>query len=293
MWKMKNLLRLPASLLALAVSLPMTAHPRGLRVVEVKPVTTVLHGKQIRTDLNGAEAAVVRVQLPLPGATFDGNLIGEPEYYSSEYWVWLEGDAAGSGTSLFDVRCPGAPTLHVDFSEFGIPVLKSKGVYELTLEIPHELLYGRSGAPISLGNELPEQSVDFNDYTLGDGHISVPSFLMYKGESDDGGPMFTDKSGEIRLFCDAYTNQDLASFHWYATNEIGNGKPDMDVYKNNYFVQSGHNYDGEIYYCKAYMNTDSTPAIFYHAVIIYPASKKEKMDKLLPRIFNSFPNTGH
>ncbi|MBP3298735.1 MAG: SEL1-like repeat protein [Muribaculaceae bacterium] len=127
---------------AFLAAAPLTA--QNLKVTDLKPIDMVLHGKQIRTDVNGAEAAMVRVQLPVPGARFDGNLIGEAEYYGSEYWVWLEGDAAGSGTSMFDIMCPGAPTLHVDFTEFGIRVLKSKGVYELTLDVPRELLYGRS-----------------------------------------------------------------------------------------------------------------------------------------------------
>ena len=136
---------------AFLAAAPLTA--QNLKVTDLKPIDMVLHGKQIRTDVNGAEAAMVRVQLPVPGARFDGNLIGEAEYYGSEYWVWLEGDAAGSGTSMFDIMCPGAPTLHVDFTEFGIRVLKSKGVYELTLDVPRELLYGRSSGPADLGGD--------------------------------------------------------------------------------------------------------------------------------------------
>lgn len=124
-----------------------------LRVTELKATGDVLHGKQIRTDVNGAEAAVVKVQLPVAGATFDGNLIGEPVYYGSEYWVWLEGDAAGSGTSMFDIRCPGARTLRVDFSELGTPVLHSKIVYELVLDVPDRMLYGNGGAPADIGGD--------------------------------------------------------------------------------------------------------------------------------------------
>ncbi|MBP3298155.1 MAG: SEL1-like repeat protein [Muribaculaceae bacterium] len=131
----------------------MPVAAQNLKVADFKPIDMVLHGKQIRTDFNNVEAAMVRVQLPVAGAHFDGNLIGEPEYYGSEYWVWLEGDAAGSGTSMFDIMCPGAPTLHVDFTEFGIRELKSKGVYELTLDIPEKLLYGRSSGPADLGGD--------------------------------------------------------------------------------------------------------------------------------------------
>lgn len=144
-------MRAIAAIVLFATALQLPA--QKLAVAGFKPAGDVLHGKQIRTDVNGAEAAVVKVLLPVPGATFDGNLIGEAEYYGSEYWVWLEGDGAGSGTSMFDIRCPGAPTLRIDFTDFGITRLKSKNVYELTLDIPRELLYGRSAAPADLGGD--------------------------------------------------------------------------------------------------------------------------------------------
>lgn len=129
--------------------LPLAA--QELKVLDCRPVPTVLHGKQLRPDANNVDAAVVKVLLPVPGATFDGNLIGEPEYYGSEYWVWLEGDEAGSGTSMFDIRCPGVATLHVDFTDFGITRLKSKAVYELSLDVPAELRFGRASGPADAG----------------------------------------------------------------------------------------------------------------------------------------------
>lgn len=132
----------PVALALMLVCAISITFGQELRVKSFWLTGDVLHGKQIRKDVNDAEAAVVKVLLPVPGATFDGNLIGEPKYYSSEYWVWLEGNAAGSGTGMFDVRCPGVPTLRVDFSSFGIKRLKSKGGYELALEIPERLLYG-------------------------------------------------------------------------------------------------------------------------------------------------------
>ena len=147
------------AIFALLLAAVLTLSAQTLSVKGFRPVGDVLHGKQLRQDVNGAEAAVVKVLLPVPGASFDGNLIGEPEYYGSEYWVWLEGDAAGSGTSMFDVRCPGAPTLRVDFSDFGIPQLKSKGVYELTLDVPRDILYGRAAGPADLGGDYLMLSV--------------------------------------------------------------------------------------------------------------------------------------
>ena len=149
--------RLISALIILAAALPSVAE--DLTVTGLRVTDDVLHGKLLRTDLNGAEAAVIKVQLPVPGVTFDGNLIGEPEFYGSEYWVWLEGDAAGSGTSMFDVRCPGTRTLRVYFPDYGVERLKSKTVYELTFDIPRELLYGYQRGPADTGGDYLVLSV--------------------------------------------------------------------------------------------------------------------------------------
>lgn len=132
--------------------------------------------------------------------------------------------------------------------------------------------------------------ITFNSYRLSDGFISVPSFLSYQGESDDDGPMFYDESGQIKLYAMCCSDQELELYHEWTTNEIGNGKPTYDLSKYNYFVQSGYNYDGEIYYTKAYVDYGTYPPILYTATIIFPVSKKIFVEKYIPLIFNKFPN---
>ncbi len=128
-------------------------------------------------------------------------------------------------------------------------------------------------------------------FRLGEGSISVPSFMSYKGESDDGGPMFFDETGQIRLYAEYSKDQELELYHQWTTSEIGNGSPVYDYSTDNYFVQSGYTYNGEVYYAKAYMDYNIYPPFLYTATLIYPTSQKRFVDKWIPLIFDKFPNT--
>lgn len=120
--------------------LPTLCPAHRLRAVSFEPAADILHGKLLRKDANGVEAAMIKVMLPIPGAEFDGNLIGDPEFHANEYWVWLE--AGGDGTRMFDIHCPGAETLRVYFDEISdIVKPASRQVYTLRLDIP-ESVYG-------------------------------------------------------------------------------------------------------------------------------------------------------
>lgn len=135
-----------------------------------------------------------------------------------------------------------------------------------------------------------EETVSYNTFRLGDGLIMVPDFLHYKGESDDGGPIFEDNTGGIRLFANYAKDQDMNNYHWWVTNEIGNGNPVYDFSKGNYMVQSGYNHEGEIYYAKWHMDYSSNPSILYTLTIIYPQSENMRVQKEIPKMFNKFPN---
>lgn len=132
--------------------------------------------------------------------------------------------------------------------------------------------------------------VSYNTFRLGGGYINVPDFLSYKGESDDGGPMFSDNTGNIRLFADFLRGQDLENYHWWVSNEVGYGKPALEISKNNYMVQSGYTHAREIYYAKWYIDNSTNPSMMYTLIIIYPQSEKTRLDNVIPKIFNKFPN---
>ncbi|MBP3298514.1 MAG: PEGA domain-containing protein [Muribaculaceae bacterium] len=138
-------------ILVLTAVLPALA--QQLRPLSLEPVSDVLRGSMIRPDANGVEAALVKVLLPVQGVEFDGNMIGDAEFHTNEYWVWLEAYREGisPGTREFKIHCPGAETLRVCFTDFSdIALLSPKTAYELRLDVPPYLL-GRPSGPADPG----------------------------------------------------------------------------------------------------------------------------------------------
>jgi hypothetical protein len=82
-----------------------------------------------RKDLNGAACALVKVQLPAYGAKFEGNIIGNIEYKTGEYWVYMT-----EGSRELRIKHPNYLPLHVFFNDHGIGHgVKGKQTYTLTV----------------------------------------------------------------------------------------------------------------------------------------------------------------
>ena len=86
---------------------------------------------QPRNDLNGNPCALVKVQLATPGASFDGNVIGDTEFKKGEYWVYMS-----EGSYMLNVKHPNFLPLFVNFRDYGIKRVESKVTYVLTLVMP-------------------------------------------------------------------------------------------------------------------------------------------------------------
>ena len=81
-----------------------------------------------REDPKGEVCALVKVQLPIRNALFDGDIIGEIAYRTNEYWVYMPQQSSNLSINLTGYR-----PLSVDFKSYDIPALESKGTYELCL----------------------------------------------------------------------------------------------------------------------------------------------------------------
>lgn len=80
-----------------------------------------------RKDRNDVPCAIVKVRMP-EGAAFEGSIIGNTEYRTGEYWVYVT-----AGTKFLRVKHPSAHPLHITFSDYGIMPLQSKAVYLLDI----------------------------------------------------------------------------------------------------------------------------------------------------------------
>ena len=89
---------------------------------------------QRRTDLNGNPCALVKVQLATPGAKFEGNVIGDTEFKTGEYWVYMT-----DGSYMLQVKHPSFLPLMVNFRDYEIRGVKPLNTYVLKIAMPQVL----------------------------------------------------------------------------------------------------------------------------------------------------------
>lgn len=88
-----------------------------------------------RKDENGDTCALVKVQLALPEAKFEGMIIGKTELRVSTYWVYMS-----PGSKRMSISVPGFLPLDIEFAKYNIKSLKSQTTYVATIEVPTEML---------------------------------------------------------------------------------------------------------------------------------------------------------
>lgn len=102
-----------------------------IKPIRLEATGEIMHGRMLRDDLNGITAAMIQVQIPVEGVVFDGSLIGDPQFKTNEYWVWIE-----AGQRMLKIQCPGVPSLMVDFADIGPETVAAKTVYRMDVEVP-------------------------------------------------------------------------------------------------------------------------------------------------------------
>lgn len=118
--------------LVLAVCFSQYCQAQDIEVIEPLHVSD-LQSKapvEIKNDLNGNPCAVVEIQLPVAGATFEGNVVAS-EYKDNRYIVYLT-----KGTRKFRIKCPGYHTMTVDVTETVPAGLEGSVAYVLVLALP-------------------------------------------------------------------------------------------------------------------------------------------------------------
>ena len=83
---------------------------------------------QSRQDNNGNDCALVKVQLAASGAKFEGNVVGDVKYDTSEYWVYMP-----QGSKRLTIKVEGYLPLNVSFEDQGVKGLEAKTTYVMTV----------------------------------------------------------------------------------------------------------------------------------------------------------------
>lgn len=121
--------RLRGWLAALVLTVVASAGAMGqeLQVVSFEETMEVMYSdKQVR-DLNNEVCALVRVELPVKGAVFDGGIVSQ-SFRVNQYYVYMP-----QGEKLLRILCPGCQTLDVDMSSILGSGLKRSRIYKLVL----------------------------------------------------------------------------------------------------------------------------------------------------------------
>ena len=156
-----------------------------------------------RLDLNKQPCALVKVQLPLVGAAFSGNVLGEVENRAGVYWVYMS-----QGSYKLQVRHQDFMPLEVNFRDYGIRGVEGKVTYVLTLQKPQggsqTVDDGRQYLAMSITPKHSKVMIDDEERGLQDGQLSIRlrkgrhhyHVECYGYTSEDGDVELGDKRGD-------------------------------------------------------------------------------------------------
>lgn len=84
-----------------------------------------------RIDLNGNACGLIKVQVPIQGLTFEGNVVGDVDFKGGEYWVYV-----CDNSKRIVLKHNNASPTTIEFGEFGISTIEAKNTYILKVNVP-------------------------------------------------------------------------------------------------------------------------------------------------------------
>ena len=116
----------------LLLFISITLNAQEITVKAFSELTNDLSARTSRRyDINDEACALIKVQFPKPGATFEGMIIGDVEFRNGEYWIYVS-----KGTKRLTVHLPEVPTITVIFADYGINQVTSSTTYSLEFKFP-------------------------------------------------------------------------------------------------------------------------------------------------------------
>lgn len=86
--------------------------------------------KYPRKDKNGQDCALIKVVIPKQGLTFDGNIVGDTQFKSGEYWIYVP-----QKINFFKIKHPDFSPLTVNLKKITDQPVGPKQTYILTLGV--------------------------------------------------------------------------------------------------------------------------------------------------------------
>ncbi len=133
---MKSVRKLVIFVLLLSAALaPALGAAHELKVVSVTAEQNGMDPAAVPRDLNGNKCVPIVVMLNNPGVSFSGNIAGEPEFKTNEYWVYVS-----PGAKELEISYPDFKPTKVKFKDLGVSETTAKTTYGLRLSFPVDLI---------------------------------------------------------------------------------------------------------------------------------------------------------
>lgn len=97
---------------------------------------TDLSASTAPSDMNGRSCGLLKVITDDKSMTFEGSVIGSPEYKNGEYWVYLP-----AGTYLIRIKVSQKEPLMVNFRDYNLNQVMPKATYELYFKQQKDVSY--------------------------------------------------------------------------------------------------------------------------------------------------------
>lgn len=166
---------------------------QNLNVLSFEESMEVMSAAMQKKDLNGFICPLVKVQLPVQGVKFQGNVV-DVIFDVNEYLVYLS-----PNSKILAVKCPGFKTLKVYFGDYQIPAIQAKRIYILDLDTNATLNQSviASSEP-GADNEGSYGTADSNNVSFGgNSDVVVPASTPAARSGDEElWTVFFDKNGK-------------------------------------------------------------------------------------------------
>lgn len=162
-------------LLLILLGISQVTLAQGLKVKFVKETVSGIDAFQAPIDNNGHPCGLVKVQTTLSDLTFSGNVVGNVENKTNEYYVYL-----AKGSNSLVVKSPNFLPLSISFIDYGISEIESKATYVVNLK---ELSFNKKKTGVLL-NVKPREAMVFIDNNLIENNESNGAYSLFLPKGD-------------------------------------------------------------------------------------------------------------
>ena len=180
-------------------------------------------------DVYGAACALVKVQLVVNDAKFEGNIIGDVVNKTGEYWVYMT-----DGSEVLNIKHPNCKNLYVRFADYGIKQgVEGKQTYKLIVSYTSEI-------QVEIEGLTPEQVLnlgyDYQEGRNGKKADAAKAMEFFRIASDLGNPEAMNSLGSMYI---EEQNDYVEANKWYKkAAELGDANAQYNL-GSSYFHGKG------------------------------------------------------